>query len=151
MASVTALSGKSYLVINPVALAALMNAPEGPVVRHMISDGEKVKQEMIRLAPVGKDDPLGGARADGGPGNLRNHIVKRVVLGDKGVTVLVGVEHVKYAEWVVKGTAPHVIEGKPLLVFFWPKVGRVVAFPRVNHPGTKANNFMQRALRVLHD
>lgn len=49
--------------------------------------------------------------------------------------------------YVIKGTRPHVIEGNPLLAFFWPKVGQFVVFPKVNHPGTKANNFLQRALR----
>lgn len=49
--------------------------------------------------------------------------------------------------YVIKGTRPHKIEGNPLLSFFWPKVGRNVVFRSVNHPGTRANNFLSRALR----
>lgn len=150
MGSVKTFSGQSFFVVNPVGLAQLLVGPSGPVFRHMIEDGEKVKRAAIQLAPVGKADPLGRPRRDGAaPGNLRNHIVKRVVTGAKGVTVLVGVEHVPYAFWVHEGAQPHVIEGNPLLVFFWPKTGGVVAFPRVNHPGNKPNRFLIRALRVI--
>lgn len=49
--------------------------------------------------------------------------------------------------FVIDGTRPHKIEGKPLLAFFWPKVGGFVVFHSVNHPGTRANNFLARALK----
>lgn len=52
-----------------------------------------------------------------------------------------------HTTFVIKGTRPHTIVGKPLLAFFWPQVGTNVVFHRVNHPGTKANNFLLRALR----
>lgn len=50
--------------------------------------------------------------------------------------------------FVIKGTRPHTITGNPLLGFFWPKVGQFVVFHSVRHPGTKANNFLSRALRA---
>jgi hypothetical protein len=50
--------------------------------------------------------------------------------------------------YVIKGTRPHKITGNPLLGFFWPKVGKFVVFHSVNHPGTKPNNFLSRALRA---
>jgi hypothetical protein len=53
-----------------------------------------------------------------------------------------------YSLYVIKGTRPHKITGNPLLGFFWPKVGQFVVFHSVNHPGTKANNFLSRALRA---
>lgn len=49
--------------------------------------------------------------------------------------------------FVIKGTRPHTITGNPLLSFFWPKVGRNVVFRSVQHPGTKPNDFLSRALR----
>ena len=49
--------------------------------------------------------------------------------------------------FVIRGTRPHPIVGNPLLSFFWPKLGTNVVFRRVQHPGTKANNFLGRALR----
>lgn len=50
--------------------------------------------------------------------------------------------------FVIKGTRPHPIVGNPLLAFFWPKMGRNVVFRHVMHPGTKANDFLSRALRA---
>lgn len=49
--------------------------------------------------------------------------------------------------FVIKGTRPHKITGNPLLGFFWPKVGAFVVFRSVNHPGTRANDFLSRALK----
>lgn len=56
---------------------------------------------------------------------------------------------VDYAQFVVAGTRPHRIDGNPLLVFYWPKVGATVAFRHVNHPGTSPNNFMDDAIRAV--
>lgn len=53
-----------------------------------------------------------------------------------------------YSLFVIKGTRPHTITGNPLLGFFWPKVGQFVVFHSVQHPGTRANNFLSRALRA---
>jgi hypothetical protein len=51
--------------------------------------------------------------------------------------------------FIQKGTKSHVIRAKnaPMLRFYWPKVGRVVYFKSVNHPGTKPNRFYNRALQ----
>lgn len=45
------------------------------------------------------------------------------------------------------GSRPHVIEAKPgkRLVFFWPKVGKVVYAQRVEHPGTRPYSMMTLA------
>lgn len=55
-----------------------------------------------------------------------------------------------YALFVHEGTRPHPIVARraPLLVFYWERVGAVVAFPRVNHPGTRAQPFLADALRA---
>lgn len=58
----------------------------------------------------------------------------------------------EHSFYLHEGTPPHVIKArtKPKLVFFWHKVGRVVKFDKVNHPGTRANQFLVRALvRVM--
>lgn len=49
----------------------------------------------------------------------------------------------------IYGTAPHVIRPRNpegTLTFFWEKVGRVVSFKRVSHPGTSANRFVQESI-----
>lgn len=58
------------------------------------------------------------------------------------------VSNAPHTLFVIKGTRPHKIEGRPLLAFFWPKAGANVVFRSVNHPGTKANDFLSRALRA---
>jgi hypothetical protein len=42
----------------------------------------------------------------------------------------------EYSSYVDEGTEPHEIHGNPLLVFYWPKTGRTMFLPRVQHPGT---------------
>lgn len=66
--------------------------------------------------------------------------------GEGGVGV--SKKDVPYAGYVMYGTKPHVIRARraKFLRFYWPKVGRVVFFKKVNHPGTKANRFLERAL-----
>lgn len=49
----------------------------------------------------------------------------------------------------IYGVGPHVIRPRNpggLLVFFWEKAGRVVAFKKVNHPGNSANRFVQESI-----
>jgi len=52
-----------------------------------------------------------------------------------------------YTPFVVRGTRPHVIYGRPLLAFEWK--GKTVIVRFVHHPGTTANPFMARALARL--
>lgn len=46
-----------------------------------------------------------------------------------------------YAEWTDKGSDPHIIQGNPLLAFYWEKVGRDMVLPFVNHPGTRGTQW----------
>lgn len=141
----------SYVVIDPVKLAEVLRGPNGPVVRDLIEAGELVKREAQRLVGVYRPpDAYSAAHRKRRPGTLRDSIVKRVVDVDGGPGVLVGSED-PIALWHHEGTVPHIIRARraPLLVFFWPRVGRVVAFPRVNHPGTQPNRFLTNALAVL--
>jgi hypothetical protein len=61
---------------------------------------------------------------------------------DGGVSV-----DVPYAAAVHEGARPHVIRARraPFLRFYWPKVGRVVFFKSVNHPGNAPNPFLTNA------
>ena len=140
----------SRVVIDSVALARVMRGPEGPVVREMIKAGELVKNEAKRLVGVSRSDP--GSSSKRRPGTLRDSIVSRIKTDRGNVVVEVGSED-PIALWHHEGTVPHVIRASraPKLVFFWPKVGRVVAFKQVNHPGTRPNRFLLNALKVLRN
>lgn len=152
-ASITTFGGRSYAVVDPARVAAFVRSPVGPIFRHMIIRGEKVKLEAIRLAPVGKPNPNPFQTPDHEPGNLRNHIVKRVAQDKRGIVVLVGVENVPYAIWVHEGSQPHAIypRNATRLVFFSQRAGQVIFMPvgmPVHHPGNAPNRFLIRALRA---
>ena len=51
------------------------------------------------------------------------------------------------AQIVVGGSRPHLIEGNPLLAFYWEKAGKFMILPSVNHPGTAPNDYLARAER----
>jgi hypothetical protein len=130
--------------IDGAKLARVMSSPNGPAMRQAIIAAERVEERAKEL--VGYDD---SPDRDAGRPHLRDTIVKRLTdSGGAGVTVQVGSES-PIAVFHHEGTEPHMIHGDPLLVFFWPKAGRVVAFPRVNHPGTRPNRFLTNALDAL--
>lgn len=137
----TALGGESYFVLDAPTLARELRGPGGVVARAMTVKAENVKQEAIRLAPVGKGD---------NPGTLRSHIVKRGAVIEGEIAWLVGPANVAYAIFVSRGTPPHIIRGNPLLSFYWEKAGAQVVTRFVNHPGTKPNDYLTRALKVIH-
>jgi hypothetical protein len=58
-----------------------------------------------------------------------------------------------HAKFVHNGTKSHLIKGRrrSMLRFFWEKVGAVVYLRQVNHPGTKANPFLTRAMHKVWD
>lgn len=106
---------------------------------------DKVLAAAIAGAPVSK----AGARVGG---TLQRSIKKtqsRDILGrySTGYDVT---SNAPYTLYVIKGTKPHRIPvaGNTLLAFFWPKMGKGVVFMHVQHPGTKPNNFMSRALQA---
>jgi hypothetical protein len=43
------------------------------------------------------------------------------------------------------GARAHLIQGNPILSFFWDKVGKQVFFPQVNHPGFSGTQSMKDA------
>lgn len=91
----------------------------------------KVQRDTMREAPVNKQS---------GGGNLRQSIEARMESRGRGV-ISVGVS---YAAAVHDGTAPHeiVAHGRTL---YNHRTGQFFG-KRVQHPGTTANPFLQRAL-----
>ena len=139
------------VIVNPAELAKLLRSPQGPVMRAAIRQGEQVKQEAKREVGVYRPpDAYSAANRKRRPGTLRDSIVKRVVQTPTGPAVQVVAED-EIALWHHEGTRPHTIRArrKPLLVFFWPKAGRVVSFKQVNHPGTEPNRFLTKALNKV--
>lgn len=58
--------------------------------------------------------------------------------------------HVIQAATTDRGARPHVIRPRRpggMLVFYWPKVGRVVHLRKVNHPGNRPQRWFAAGLR----
>lgn len=131
----------NIVVMDPVAVALLTRSPAGPVVKMLVVRGERVQmaaRAQVRMGHVG-----GGVQGTGGRGNLRDSIVKRLVLDEPGfVTMRVGSDD-PIALLHHEGTKPHVIlpVNKQSLAFMMPQGGMVFA-KRVNHPGTKPNHYL---------
>lgn len=135
--------------IDPRKLAALINSPEGPAIRRTLI----VADMLISAAKprIGYNEAKGpGLGARGGAVHLRDTLVKRLVRDGRGISVWVGSSH-PIARIHHEGTRPHEIVPKNgrFLVFYWPKVGRVVFLRRVQHPGTRPNPFLVDAARGL--
>lgn len=106
--------------------------------------GEEAKRKANRVLRFAKDEAPTGKT-----GNLKQQIrvqQSREISGrfTKGYDV---VSNADYSVYVHEGTRPHTITGNPLLSFFWPVAGSVIVVHSVQHPGTKANPFMARAVR----
>jgi hypothetical protein len=117
------------VVIDPVLFKAFMDEPGGPVMRHMMVVGERVKKAWLDSMPEkGKD---------GWPRSFfAKKIVKRIKMTEHGPSVEVGTNTTK--------TEPHPIDGNPLLVFDWPKAGGVVYLRHVNHPGSDFTEYLNK-------
>ena len=74
-------------------------------------------------------------------GKLRGN-TKKVITGSGGY-VFTPKSSVKYIDYVVNGTGPHIIRPKGKGALYWPGARHPVKF--VKHPGTKANPFYDKA------
>ena len=82
-----------------------------------------------------------------GPGTALGSVTKRVMRLKSGAKMVFR-NTAKHAVWLEKGTPPHLIKARraAFLHFFWPKAGRWIRTRSVNHPGTKAYQFMSRGI-----
>ena len=98
---------------------------------------ETTKAALQESAPVSKARP-GGSE----PGALR----KSIGFDLSGTTAEFSASDV--AGYVIGGTPPHEIAGNSgPLHFYWDHAGGFVTFMRVQHPGTRPNDFREPALQ----
>ncbi len=134
-------------VIDPVALAAWMRSPQGPIIRELLRLGDVVKAGARRRVGVSKPDgrPPQMKPRTRPHGTLRDSIVKRLVVDAEGVAVLVGSED-EIAMWHHEGTDPHVIRPVRRKMLSFMVQGEQVFARVVHHPGTAPNRFLEDAL-----
>ncbi|MEV3895294.1 hypothetical protein [Streptomyces anulatus] len=82
----------------------------------------------------------------GAPGRMGDRVTWRVVEGPRGLQGVVSCDH-PAVHFVLNGTRPHLIRPRRKSVLRFEVGGRVVFTRLVRHPGTRANDFMGRALR----
>lgn len=117
--------------------------------------GPQLRSELKREAPVAHPDPAGRNR----PGRLRDSIRYERRTHAPDVDLYFNA-HTPYAKYVVNDTRPHEIYPKAArYLHFWTPYGAPTnehfVGPRgtpahVNHPGTKANRFNERAMHTMH-
>lgn len=118
------------VVISGVEVQRFVRAPDGPIMRRMMVVAEGVRQETLHQ--------LDQASSTFPRDFLGPTLVKRTAMTDQGPRIVVGSAHTR--------TPPHVINGNPLLHFYWEKMGRQMTVHSVNHPGS---NFSPYLLRLL--
>lgn len=139
---------RGHLVTNPAGLYEVLQSPNGMVTRDLVLRATRVQlaaQQQIRIGHVHG----GPTNYQGGVGNLRNSIHKRIVPsgGKSGPSVIVGSNH-PIALIYHEGAKPHVIVPRQAKVLvFWIGAKRVIT-RRVNHPGTQPNRYLTDNLHL---
>jgi hypothetical protein len=126
--------------IDAAAVERLVRDEDGPVGRDLDRRAARVQGEARRL--VRKRTR-----------RLHDSIIVRETFDPRGQARVIG-SPLDYARWEHDGTRKHLILPKRTggrLAFYWPKVGRRVAFRKVNHPGTRGTKFLVRALPAAGD
>lgn len=136
-------------VESPSGMYKLTKSWAGPVGRYIIRQTKQAAFYSRAYSPKPGGPGHGRTRINYATGELAAGITTgrgRSTGGELEGHVIALPDH---ALFVHEGTKPHIIKAKnaPRLVFFWPKMGRVVAFKSVNHPGTPADPFLVKGLK----
>lgn len=115
-----------FLTINPQAAGALARRGSAEIVR------------LVTLRTAARAAALA-------PGHM-GHTVRPILKGTKSSPLgIVMVDH-PAASYVLNGTKPHPIYPRNKKALRFTTGGRVVFARMVNHPGTKPNNFLMKAM-----
>lgn len=108
--------------------------------------GPLVRAALKEKAPVGKAQPGSKQR----PGRLRDAIrYERETAAGEGAVTVFFLANVPYTPYVIGGTRPHPIAASAARALHWTGPQGDMFARRVNHPGTKANPFNERAVFPL--
>ncbi|MEU7010365.1 HK97 gp10 family phage protein [Streptomyces sp. NPDC046332] len=104
------------------------------------SEGDAAARQVVNRAKVLAPVDTGRLRA-----SIR--VERRSFLGFRARWTIGS--DVEYAPYVNDGTAPHIIRPKNAQALRFRVGGRIVYAKVVNHPGTRANPFLDRALQEV--
>ncbi|MFI0934573.1 hypothetical protein ACH4RG_22985 [Streptomyces sp. NPDC021019] len=117
--------------IDPGRIARSLRLRNGVVARRLATRTERTARIAEREAP----------------GSMGNFVSWKVVDGPRGLQGVIVCDH-PATRFVLDGTRPHVIRPRRKKVLRFVIDGDVIFAAKVNHPGTRANDFLGRALRM---
>ena len=129
--------------IDPAASPFARFSGTGAAVEWADEAGPMVRAAQKHGAPVAKTS-LDGRKG----GRLRDSIRYERETAAASMTMIF-TANVPYAKYVLEGTGPHVIEASAARALQFELDGAVTYRRSVNHPGTKANDFPERAVGGL--
>ncbi len=94
-----------------------------------------------------RTDRVAGIARGEAPGSMGDYISTRIEDGPRGLVGVVECDH-PAVRFVLDGTRPHVIRPRRASALRFELGGRTVFAKKVNHPGTRADNFLLRSLRL---
>jgi hypothetical protein len=94
-----------------------------------------------------KTERVAGIASREAPGSMGRYVDWYVQEGPRGLQGVVTCDHPK-VRLVLDGTRPHLIRPRRARALRFTVGGDVVFAKLVRHPGTRANDFMGRALRL---
>lgn len=120
----------AILRIDWSAVDRMLNSPDGMV-------GQDCQQRATRTATAARQFA---------PGSMSERIAPPIVeRGPSGPSATIRVQH-HAVGYIINGTPPHQIRPRTRQTLRFTVGGRVVFAKLVNHPGTKPDDFLNRAL-----
>ncbi|MFF5968281.1 hypothetical protein ACFY64_32065 [Streptomyces collinus] len=115
---------------------------QGRLSRFLRLRGGIVERRLARRTARTADIARGLA-----PGSMGDYIDWHIESGPDGLQGVITCDH-PATRFVLDGTRPHIIRPRRARALRFEVDGRVVYSAIVRHPGTRANPFLQRALRL---
>lgn len=119
------------VTVEPGRLLRLIRARGGLAHRRMSTRTE-------RVANIARNEA---------PGSMGDYIDWKVTEGPRGLQGVITCDH-RAVHYVLNGTRPHLIRPRRARALRFEVGGDIVYTKLVRHPGTRANPFLQRALRL---
>jgi hypothetical protein len=120
-------------------IRSTFRAQDGPVGKQLDIRSRMVMQEAQRTVPVRTGTLLASIRREYGTNAIGAYW--QVHAGVAGLT--------DYLGYILNGTPPHIIRPRRRKALRFIAGGRVTFATKVQHPGTRKNNFLENALHVL--
>ncbi|MFH8577113.1 hypothetical protein [Streptomyces zaomyceticus] len=114
---------------------------QGRIARALRARGGIAERALRR-----KTQKVAGIAERRAPGSMGDYVSWTIEEGPRGLQGVITCDH-PAVRYVLDGTRPHVIRPRNAKALRFDMGGRIVFAKKVNHPGTRANNFLGEALR----